>query len=128
MSFNSNKNIGNTALGQAIAYFTSNNYCVSIPLNDTQDYDLIVDIEGKLNKIQVRGTTQQAKYKSKPYIVHLNCIGGRTGKTYKLIKDTDIDYLFVVTSTYQKYLIPIHVIKYGYSLTLGKEMQQYKIN
>lgn len=127
MSFDNNKHIGNTALGQAIAYFTSLDYCVSVPLNDTQDYDLIVDIAGKLNKIQVRGTTQRGKYKSKPFIVHLNCIGGRTGKTYKLIKDIDVDYLFIVTSNYEKYLIPLKAIKYKYSLTLGKEMQQYRI-
>lgn len=43
MAFDSNKNIGNSSLGIAIAYFTNKNYTVSIPLNDTQDYDLIVE-------------------------------------------------------------------------------------
>ena len=38
-----NKEKGNTSLGVAIAYYSSNGYTVSIPLNDTQDYDLIVD-------------------------------------------------------------------------------------
>lgn len=43
MIFNTNKEKGNAALGLAIAYFSSNGYTVSIPLNDTQDYDLIVE-------------------------------------------------------------------------------------
>lgn len=43
MNFNTNKEKGNSSLGIAIAYYASNGYTVSIPLNDTQDYDLIVD-------------------------------------------------------------------------------------
>ena len=41
--FSTNKQKGNTALGIAIAYFSINGYTVSIPLNDTQDYDLIAE-------------------------------------------------------------------------------------
>ena len=43
MKFATNKEKGNTGLGIAIAYYSSNGYTVSIPLNDTQDYDLIID-------------------------------------------------------------------------------------
>lgn len=39
MNFTTNKEKGNTGLGIAIAYYTSNGYIVLIPLNDTQDYD-----------------------------------------------------------------------------------------
>lgn len=52
MKFDTKKNIGNTGLSMAIAYFGSNGYTVSIPLNDTQDYDLVVDIDGKLKKFK----------------------------------------------------------------------------
>lgn len=37
MNFVTNKEKGNSALGIAIAYFTTNGYVVSIPLNDTQE-------------------------------------------------------------------------------------------
>ena len=37
MLFETNKQKGNTGLGMAIAYFSTNGYTVSIPLNDTQD-------------------------------------------------------------------------------------------
>ena len=43
MLFNTNKEKGNSSLGIAIAYYASNGYIVSIPLNDTQDYNLIVE-------------------------------------------------------------------------------------
>ena len=49
MVLNTRKEIGNAALSTAIAYFGSNGYIVSIPLNDTQDYDLVVD-NGKVCK------------------------------------------------------------------------------
>ena len=38
-------------LSIAIAYFGSNGYVVSIPLNDTQDYDLVVEKDNKFYKV-----------------------------------------------------------------------------
>lgn len=43
MFFTTNKEKGRAGLSMGIAYFGSNVYNVSIPLNDTQDYDLIVE-------------------------------------------------------------------------------------
>ena len=60
--FKTNKQIGNTSLGIAIAYFSSHGYVVSLPLNDTQDYDLVVDDGSSLLKIQVKGTSYRTKY------------------------------------------------------------------
>ena len=37
---------GNLGLGIAIAYYTSRCIPISIPLNDTQGYDLIIDNGG----------------------------------------------------------------------------------
>ena len=45
---------GSIGLGQAIACFTKLGYIVSVPLNDSQDYDLIVEIDNKLYKVQVK--------------------------------------------------------------------------
>ena len=54
MNFNTNKQKENCGLGMAIAYFSTNGYTVSIPLNDTQDYDLIVEKNGILQRVQVK--------------------------------------------------------------------------
>lgn len=56
MNFKTNKEKGNSGLGMAIAYFTTNGYTVSIPLNDTQDYDLVVEKGGVLKSVQVKAT------------------------------------------------------------------------
>ncbi len=53
LNIGSTKTQGNVGVGQCIAYATSLGYTVSIPLNDSQEYDLIVD-NGKLNKVQVK--------------------------------------------------------------------------
>lgn len=51
MNFNTNKEKGISGLGIAIAYFSTNGYTVSIPLNDTQDYDLVdVKLETEIIK------------------------------------------------------------------------------
>ena len=47
MNFKTNKEKGNSGLGMAIAYFTTNGYVVSIPLNDAQDYDFLFVLNEK---------------------------------------------------------------------------------
>ena len=81
MKFSSNKEKGNSGLGMAIAYFSSNGYVVSIPLNDTQDYDLVIEKDGKLAKVQVKATG--CKTKNNIYQLSLKSCGGTKGKEYK---------------------------------------------
>ncbi len=120
-----NKQIGNAALGTAIGYFTNEGYTVSIPLNDTQDYDLVVDIDGKLRKVQIKGTSFKTKYGI--YQVSLKSSGGTKGKIYKTVKDTDVDLTFVACDDGQMYLIPKNVIQNSSSINLGKEYNMYKL-
>ena len=125
MLFKTNKEIGNSSLGVAIAYFSSQGYIVSIPLNDTQDYDLIVDRHDKLYKVQVKGTKFKTKYGI--YQVALKSAGGTSGKVYKTIKDTNVDLIFIVTEYEGSYLIPKEKVKNKYTLNLGKEYEKYHL-
>lgn len=53
--FKNTKKQGDYGLGSAISYFTSQGYNISIPLTDSQDYDLVVeDTAGFLKKVQVK--------------------------------------------------------------------------
>lgn len=126
MEFVTNKEKGNSALGIAIAYFSTNGYVVSIPLNDTQDYDLIVEKNGKYYSIQVKATSCKTKYGI--YQVSLKSCGGTRGKTYKTVIDTNIDYLFVVTDKIDIYLIPKKVITNRSTLNLCEKYEKYKVN
>ena len=126
MKFNTNKEKGNTGLGIAIAYYSANGYTVSIPLNDTQDYDLIVDKDNKLKRVQVKATSCKTKYGI--YQVALKSCGGTKGETYKTVVDTNIDEVFIVTDKLDIYNIPIEKINNKSTINLCSKYREYKLN
>lgn len=126
MNFNTNKEKGNTSLGIAIAYYSSNGYTVSIPLNDTQDYDLIVDKNNILKRVQVKSTGCKTKYGK--YQVALKSCGGTKGKTYKTVIETNIDELFVLTADLGIYIIPIEEVNNKSTLNICDKYEKYKVN
>lgn len=103
---------GNIGLGTAIAYFTSNRYVVSLPLNDSQDYDLIVDKDNAISRVQVK-TTRYKHKNGKSYYVNLKVTGGNTKHSYIHKKGCDVIYelLFILCEDGSQYLIPKDVIK-----------------
>lgn len=125
MKFKTNKEKGNSGLGMAIAYFSTNGYVVSNPLNDTQDYDLIIEKDGKLKTVQVKSTG--CKTKNGVYQVSLKSCGGTKGKTYKTVIDTKVDLLFVLNEEAEMYLIPIDKLSNKTSLNLCEKYQEYLI-
>ena len=125
MNFKTNKEKGNSGLGIAIAYYSCNGYTVSIPLNDTQDYDLIVDKKNNLKKVQVKSTSCKTKYGN--YQVALKSCGGTKGRTYKTVVDTKIDEIFIVTENLNIYIIPINEICNKSTLNLCEKNEKYKI-
>ena len=125
MLFNTNKEKGNTSLGMAIAFYTSNGYIVSIPLNDTQDYDLIVDKNNIIKRVQVKGTS--CKNSNGKFQVALKSCGGTQGKTYKTVKDTEVDEVFIFLGSGDVYIIPIEKIENKSTLTICEKYSQYKV-
>ena len=126
MNFKTNKEKGNTSLEIAIAYYASNGYTVSIPLNDTQDYDLVVDKDNILKKVQVKSTSCKTKYGN--YQVALKSCGGTKGKTYKTVIETNIDELFILTKDLEIYILPIKEVKNKSTLNISKKYEIYKRN
>ena len=109
---------GNIGLAISIAYFTSVGCIVCIPLNDIQDYDLIVDYGNKSVKtIQVKTTRclERGKYK-----VELRT----SGKSFTKNKS---DYLFIVDGDGKRYLIPRENVTAKNAITLGANYSQYII-
>ena len=125
MNFSTSKEKGNTGLGIAIAYYTSNGYTVSIPLNDTQDYDLVVDKNNILKKVQVKTTGCKTKYGT--YQVALKSCGGTRGNTYKTLIDTKIDELFILADNLDIYILPIEKIYNKSTLNLCSKYLEYKV-
>ena len=104
MVFDTNKERGNAGLSMAIAYFGANGYIVSLPLNDTQDYDLVVEKNKKLYKVQVKSTGYKGSKNS--YQLALRSMGGTKGTVYKRVKDTDVDLIFALDAEKNMFLFP----------------------
>lgn len=123
MLFESNKDKGRAGLSAAIGYFGTHGYTVSIPLNDTQDYDLLVD-NGNIYRISVKATGQRTPYGVS--VVSLRNMGGTKGKVYGRERDKKIDYVFVLNEKQEMWLIPKEVLTTT-ALSLGKNYEQYKL-
>lgn len=119
MIFNDNKTKGRAGLSLAIAYFGCNGYTVSLPLNDTQDYDLIVDDGKKLYKVQVKATGQ--KKENGNYICSLRTISGTSRVPINTVKESSADLLFCVTEEQTMYLFPVKDIVGNTIITLSKK-------
>jgi hypothetical protein len=113
---------GNAGLGAAIAHFTECGCTISIPLNDSQDYDLIIDSAGFLNKIQVKTTT----FKNGETYVALLCSCNLKGKT--AFDNTKVNFVFILTGDGSKYLIPATAIKAKNTISLGAKYKKFKLN
>ncbi len=125
ISFKNTKKQGDMGLGSAIWYFTQLGQTVSIPLTDSQDYDLVVEIKNSLKKIQIKSCNFKRKY----YEVNLSIKGGNRTSTGKIKRfdNNNCDYLFVITDQSQKYLIPTKDLKAKCNLVLGPKYQKYLI-
>lgn len=117
---------GNLGLGVAIAYYTSKCIPVSIPLNGTQSYDLVIDDGNTLKRVQIKTT----KFKSQrgDYMVQLRNTGGSSGKSViRLFDNKKSDILFVVTRDGDKYEIPTSLIKTKTTINLNKNFDIFKV-
>jgi hypothetical protein len=124
MKYKNTKVQGDAGLGAAIAYFSLLGYTVSIPLSDSQDYDLIVDFNGKLNKVQVK--TSNSKQTNGSFRVTLKVSGGNKSRaSIKRFCDNTCDYLFVLLSNGNKYLIPRADIRSDTTITIGIDYQEF---
>ena len=104
----------------AIAYFATIGATVSLPLTDSQEYDLIADVDGKLSRVQVKTTNF---VKREHYYVELRTKGGNksgTGKTKKF-DPSMVDQLFILTGDGKQFLVPTKELKNINSLTLTEK-------
>lgn len=125
MIVNTNKERGNAGLSFAVAYYGCNGYTVSLPLNDTQDYDLIIDDGNKLYKVQAKFSKQRSEYGVQR--VSLRSLGGTKGSVYKRLVETDVDLVFCVNPEMEMWSIPKSAINQTNSISLGTAYDQYRV-
>lgn len=106
---------GNVGMGQAISYYTQKGYTISIPLNDCQEYDLVVEYPDGLKKVQVK--TTRYKNRSGNYVVNLRTMSGYKDRYSYKVGTWDI--LFAVDETGKTYEFTSAQLKdYKNSITL----------
>ena len=90
----------------AINYFTCQGYTISLPINDTQWYDLVVEKDGKFYTVQCKATQTENGD------IDFRSTGGTNGGVYdNLLNHSELDYLFCVNKDLNMWLIPIKDIQ-----------------
>lgn len=100
------KLIGRIGLSKAIDYYTLQGYTISLPLNDTQWYDLIIEKDGMFKTVQCKGTTTEDS------VIDLRETGGTKGNQYNhVLNHNNLDLLFCVNKDLHIWIIPISDLK-----------------
>lgn len=103
------------------AYYSKLGYTISIPLTDSQDYDIIVDTGNTLLKVQ----TTTCRRDSGNYQLNLKVSGTGKVKTFDLNK---CDLIFAMTEQFEFYSIPRSEISAASSITLGEKYLPFKVS
>ena len=110
------KQIGRVGLSMAINYFTIQGYTVSLPVNDTQWYDLIIEKNGVFQTVQCKATNTDSK------TIDFRSTGGTNGSTYdNILNHSELDWLFCVDGELNMWLIPVKEITTSKQITLRIE-------
>lgn len=117
---------GLIGVGDAIHWFIVNGYCVSIPVNDSQPYDLVVDGGERLERVQVKTTTCRSP--AGRFIVQLETRGGNQSfNSGKKFDPAAADLLYVLTDDSERYVIPTKAIAARSGLTLGPRLHDFRV-
>ena len=121
------KKQGDIGMCYAMTYYAKLGWTISVPVTDSQDYDLLVDNGNRLFKVQVK--TTKCKANSGNYTASLTTNGGNrsgTGKTKKF-DDNSSDLLFILTDAGDCYSIPTSEISATTAVTLCDKYLPYRV-
>lgn len=120
------KKQGDLGTSFAIAYFSGLGYNVSVPISDSQPYDLIVEDAGICKRVQVK-TCFKKKYAS--YAVELRTVSNTRGKQFdiRFLSKSETDLVFIMSGDGSFYLYPVEALENKHSLRLNKSADAFKV-
>ena len=121
------KQQGDIGVAKAIYIYTVLGYTVSIPNTDNAKYDLIVEKNGKLNRVQVKTTSFKTKYGI--YQAMLKTSGGNqswNGEVGKIYKE-NVDLVFILSEDGIAYEFPSEILDGSSTVNLGKDKEQFRV-
>lgn len=121
----SGQRLRDAAVGHALAWFMSRGYVPSVPVASVS-YDLVVESDAGLKRVQVKSTTQKTQGGASIVGVHRHVYDAAAqvnawGKGRKVpYTEAEVDVFFVMTGDAAVYLIPIAAAAGKISLTLDR--------
>lgn len=113
---------GNLGLADSIKWFIAEGYKVSLPISDTQYYDLLVEKDNLIYKIQVKTTKSIRKRDGKKGYFRISLSRGKSLSDH-------LDFVYVLTSNNERYLIPKKDIKSKKDkIILYPKFDKYKVS
>lgn len=113
---------GEIGLSDAIGWFGRRGLTVSVPLADNQPYDLVVDVDRGLARVQVKTATGRSD--DGRYVANIETAGGNQSFHTRKPFDAELcDLLYVLTDAGGRYLIPTARIRATRSISLGEKWQ-----
>ena len=121
------KQQGALGVSKAITFFMENGFIVSLPIGDLPRYDLIVDIDGSLKRVEVK-TCGLSKSPELSYEVMLRTTSGnRTSTKSTLLSSDDCDFVFIATGDGNQYLFPIIMLEGRSTISLPGKYEQFAV-
>jgi PD-(D/E)XK nuclease superfamily protein len=124
---------GDLGEAAAIEWFTRLGATTFIPFGHSPDVDLVIELEGRLLRIQVKTSTQfiETPDGHQRRVVSLKTCGGNQSwnGVAKEIDPTHVDFLFVLTGDGRRWLIPSDRLDARTSIQLGgPKYSEYEID
>lgn len=125
--YKNSRHQGALGVASATEYFVAKGYPVSKPLFEMQRYDLVVEIDGELKKVECKHTTAKTPYGT--YTVALRTLGGNRSWKGKVTKVDGCDLLYVLVDGTRRYLIPASLVSTMSSINVGgnSKWERYKL-
>lgn len=117
---------GDIGEARAIYEYTKLGFGVCRTLFDSMKYDLVVDIDGVLHKVQVKTTRCKSRHGN--YTANLKVCGGNSsGNKITNRVDSDYDILFVLAEDGSCWSIPVSEFDAKTAINLGEKYKKFKL-
>ncbi len=122
------KQLGDIGVAAAILYYSQQERTVLVPMGDSARYDLAVDIDGVLKRVQCKTTNHRTSH-GVP-VVGLSTQGGNRSwdGQKKMISAEECDLVFVHVLGGPSYEFPVERTAGKASLNLGTLQEAYRVS
>ena len=121
---------GDIGEARAIYEYVKLGYIVSKPINDKAKYDLIIDKDGVLQRVQVKTSSNHVKENNNIYKIKISSdYANRNVSIRKPRNELDYDILFVLVESGEVWSIPVeHLGDVKTQINVGgTKYQEYKL-